>query len=433
MKSKLLFTLFIIFFISSCKKEPKNYESETLKIKQVANNVYQHISYLETESWGSVPCNGMVYLNGNEAIIFDTPTNKKATKELINWIGKKKVKAVVATHFHIDCLATLEQFHAKGIKSYATKQTIELARANNEKVLPQNGFEKEKEFQIGNKTILAKYYGEGHTKDNIVGYVPSEKVLFGGCFIKQVKAPKGNLEDANTSAWPTSVKKLKKELTDIKVVIPGHGKSGGTELLDYTIKLFEKEKKKYVFFLHNRFLEEHDLEESHPEYGRTEYKEIIAAFEKRKLTVISEQRKGNVNAREYASRIVNQIDSLVTKGVKPEHITVVGTSKGGYIAQYVSTLANNPKLNFVFVASFQNSDLENIPEINFCGNILNIYEKTDPFGQSAIKRKQNSTCEIAHFKEIELHTGMKHGFLFKPLKEWIEPAAKWANGNYEME
>lgn len=193
----------------------------------------------------------------------------------------------------------------------------------------------------------------------------------------------------------------------------------------------EKENR-FIFFLHNRFLETHELNELHPEFGRTEYKEILSKFEKSGFIVISEKRNGNVNAREYALGIVNQIDSLIANGVVPEHITIIGTSKGGYIAQYVSTLANNPKLNFVFVASFRISDLENIPEINYCGNILTIYEKSDPFGVSAIGRKENSTCKIKHFKEIELNTGMGHGFLFKPLKEWIEPSIKWANGNYSM-
>lgn len=156
-------------------------------------------------------------------------------------------------------------------------------------------------------------------------------------------------------------------------------------------------------------------------------------FERSGLTIISEKREGNVNAREYAEGIVTQIDSLLTGGIEPGKITVAGTSKGGYIAQYVSTLANNPDLNFVFIASFRNSDLENIPEINFCGNILTIYEKSDPFGVSAIGRKENSSCEIKNFEEIELNTKMGHGFLFKPLDEWIEPTIKWANGNFELE
>ena len=108
------------------------------------------------------------------------------------------------------------------------------------------------------------------------------------------------------------------------------------------------------------------------------------------------------------------------RGVQPHQITLVGISKGGYIAQYVSTLVHDSDLSFVFSASFRDVDMANIPEINYCGNILTIYEKSDPFGVSAMPRKINSTCSIGYFKEIELNTGMGHGFLFQPLKEWIE-------------
>lgn len=432
----LLQILIIALVFNSCKPNKQvyeNYKSEVLKIERISGNVFQHISYLETKSLGTVPCNGIIYINGNEAIVFDTPTNEKASSELINWIGEKDIKAVVVTHFHIDCLGGLNEFHSNGVKSFATNQTIRLAKEDKRETLPQKGFDKEHKFRIGNDDVLTKYFGQGHTKDNIVGYISSEKVLFGGCLIKSLNAPKGNLADANTENWSKTVEKIKSEFTEIKNVIPGHGKSGGTELLDYTINQFKVYNERFVFFLHNRFLETHELEEFHPEYGQTEYKEILLELEKSGLKVISEKRSENVNAREYAQGVVNQIDSLISNGVKPNKITVVGTSKGGYIAQYVSTLVNNPELNFVFIASFQDNDIQNIPEINYCGNILTIYEKSDPFGVSALERKKTSTCEIKHFKEIELNTKMGHGFLFKPLKEWIEPTTKWANGNYNLE
>jgi len=190
---------------------------------------------------------------------------------------------------------------------------------------------------------------------------------------------------------------------------------------------------RFVFFLHNRFLETHALDEAHPQFGRAEYKEILAEFENNEFQVISEKRDGNVNARTYAIKVVAQIDSLIKKGIQPGNITVVGTSKGGYIAQYVSTFANNPDLNFVFIASFGNEDIQDMPEINYCGNVLTIYEKSDPYGVSAIERKTSSTCAIKHFEEIELNTGLGHGFLFQPMKEWMEPTIQWANGNYQLE
>jgi hypothetical protein len=188
---------------------------------------------------------------------------------------------------------------------------------------------------------------------------------------------------------------------------------------------------KYIFFLHNRFLETNQLDAIHPEYGRVEYNEILQKFRNNDFTVVSEKRTSNVNALDYAETIHQQIDSLFNKGVLPNHITVVGTSKGGYIAQYVSTIANNPELNFVFIGSFRKSDMVQIPDINFCGNILNIYEKSDPAGVSAVSRKDTSSCEINHYKDVELNTGLRHGFLFKALDVWMQPAMDWAHGKYE--
>ena len=206
-------------------------------------------------------------------------------------------------------------------------------------------------------------------------------------------------------------------------------------IISFCSILFACDKKSdetFIFFLHNRFLETHKLDELHPKFGRVEYKEIITKFESNGFKVISEKRNRNVNTREYAIKVVKEIKELIKKGINPRKITIVGTSKGGYIAQYVSTFANNQYLNFVFIGSFRNTDINRIPEINFCGNILTIYEKTDPLGTSAIERKKFSTCNIQHFKEIELNTGLRHGFLFKPLKEWMVPTMKWANGNYDL-
>jgi metallo-beta-lactamase class B len=41
------------------------------------------------------------------------------------------------------------------------------------------------------------------------------------------------------NAWSETVSRLKQQYADARIVIPGHGKSGGTELFDYTINLFK--------------------------------------------------------------------------------------------------------------------------------------------------------------------------------------------------
>jgi len=186
----------------------------------------------------------------------------------------------------------------------------------------------------------------------------------------------------------------------------------------------------YIFFLHNRFLEDHELSAKHPQYGKAAYQEILLEFEEAGFTVISEKRPTNTDVKKYAKKVVQAIDSLLEKGVLPNHITIIGTSKGGFIAQYVSTFLAQPSVNFIFIGCFQEQHIEEYPDIQFCGNILTIYEASDAYGVSAIQRKHTSRLQINEFKEIELHTNLGHSFLFQPLKEWIEPCVKWAKGEY---
>lgn len=65
-------------------------QSDDLVIIKLSDNVYQHISYLQTESWGKVACNGMIVIEGDEAIIFDTPVEIDSISES-DWLLLNKV------------------------------------------------------------------------------------------------------------------------------------------------------------------------------------------------------------------------------------------------------------------------------------------------------------------------------------------------------
>lgn len=237
----------IVAFVScSAPKEKVQresaYKTENLVINQVAENSFVHVSFLQTDDFGNVPCNGLVVTNGGEAIIFDTPANDKSSEELIRWIKETlhcRVKAIIPTHFHNDCVGGLKTFHADSIPSYANIKTIELATEKNF-LVPQNGFQDSLRLALGDSYVTVRFPGEGHTKDNVVGYFPNDNILFGGCLIKEVDANKGFLGDANVYAWSGTVERVKDAYPNIKIVVPGHGEPGGKELLDYTIKLFKK-------------------------------------------------------------------------------------------------------------------------------------------------------------------------------------------------
>ncbi len=219
------------------------YETEKLCISFLRPQVYLHTSYLKTESFGLVPCNGMLLVNEGEAVVFDSPTDDAAAGELIRFVKENlnaSIKAVVATHFHADCIGGLDEFHDHDIPSFAHQKTLDiLTEKGGSATMPKQGFEDEFVFKIGGKEVLTSFFGEGHTLDNIVGYFPHAQTIFGGCLIKEPGAGKGNLEDANTAAWSATVRKLKARYPDAELVIPGHGKAGGQDLLNYTIGMFE--------------------------------------------------------------------------------------------------------------------------------------------------------------------------------------------------
>lgn len=235
-----------IISCSSKKQEaafkPKEvYKSGSLIVTQIAEHSFLHTSYKQTNDFGNVPCNGLVVMNGNEAIVFDTPTNDSSANELISWIKETlhcSINAVIPTHFHDDCLGGLKAFDDHHIPSYAFYKTIELAKANNYTV-PQNSFSQPLSLKLGNETITATHFGEGHSKDNVVGYFAADEILFGGCLIKELEAGKGFLGDANIAEWPSTVEKVKKNYPGVKIVVPGHGNVGDKQLLDYTIQLFK--------------------------------------------------------------------------------------------------------------------------------------------------------------------------------------------------
>jgi hypothetical protein len=183
---------------------------------------------------------------------------------------------------------------------------------------------------------------------------------------------------------------------------------------------------KYLIFLHNRFIEGHGPLEEHPSYGRAEYQEILTRFRKDGFIVLSEKRPENTDVELYAGKVKAQIDSLLHAGARPENITVVGTSKGGYIAQYVSSLSRDPKLNFVFIGSSFADDIKGVDDITLYGRVLSITEASDTGRVDLSTQARFKRSKLEDFREILLHTNLHHGFLFKALDAWIVPTEKWA-------
>ncbi|MBP8156354.1 MAG: subclass B1 metallo-beta-lactamase [Leadbetterella sp.] len=240
MKYFIYFLFIPLLFACNPSKSLVSKNEKQLAFYKIKKNTFVHISFLQTQTWGKVGCNGMIYIHKNQAFIFDTPADNETSEALIKTVEEQKIKikGVIVNHFHNDCLGGLEAFHKKGIKSYASEKTIELAKKDSVTV-PQIGFKEKLTLRIGKKEIVNQYLGEAHTKDNIISFIPSENTMFGGCMVKELNAGKGFLGDANEKEWSNTIRNVKTTFPNIEKVIPGHGKVGGPELLDYTIRLFE--------------------------------------------------------------------------------------------------------------------------------------------------------------------------------------------------
>jgi len=185
-------------------------------------------------------------------------------------------------------------------------------------------------------------------------------------------------------------------------------------------------KARYLFYMHGRIVEIKGIRPTSARYGVYEYEKIVETLANKGFIVISEARKQGTNARQYARKVVAQVNRLIQAGVPPSHITVVGASKGSLIAMQVSTILRNKEVNFVFMAGCIDMVLYKY-DIDFCGNILSIYDEKDEIAGTCEKFFKNSTG-INKYKELKLKVGTGHGILYKPLKEWIDPVVQWAKG-----
>ena len=76
---------------------------------------------------------------------------------------------------------------------------------------------------VGGQKIESRFLGEAHTKDNIVTWIPSEHILFGGCQVKSLGSAKGNLADANVDAWSETTRRIKAAYKDAGSLYRGMG------------------------------------------------------------------------------------------------------------------------------------------------------------------------------------------------------------------
>lgn len=214
--------------------------SRDVQLRHLTENVWVHTTFAETPDYGRIPANGLVVVDANEAMLIDLPWTDELTARLLDWMAQNwqvTVRTVVPTHFHEDCMGGLTEAHRRGITSYALDKTVALAKEK-ELPVPQHAFEKDLSLRCGQTPVELRYFGAGHTTDNIIAWLPRQQVLFGGCLIKAMNARSlGNTSEGNLNVYPATLRKVRASYPEAQVVVPGHGAWGPIELIDHTLSL----------------------------------------------------------------------------------------------------------------------------------------------------------------------------------------------------
>ncbi|WP_083631118.1 subclass B1 metallo-beta-lactamase [Labilibacter marinus] len=225
--------------------EEKIFIDKTLQLVHLKDSIFLHVSWYPYGGGKPYPSNGLLVVKNGKAIMIDTPPDNKKTKKLYEFLLSKmniEVTYLIPGHFHIDCMGGIDFLHKQGVHSLCGSMTYEKCKTEG-LTLPNEYFKKEKVLNFNGLTAECKYFGGGHSFDNITVWLPESKVLFGGCMIKDVKANgMGNLSDASVNEWDGTVMKIQDEYPQAEIVIPGHGDYGGKELLAHTIEVVQNYK-----------------------------------------------------------------------------------------------------------------------------------------------------------------------------------------------
>ncbi|HUJ24250.1 MAG TPA: MBL fold metallo-hydrolase [Bryobacteraceae bacterium] len=229
----------VAFFVAGGDAEPGT-------VKQIVPGVWFREGDLDKLGH----CNNVIIEMKDYLIVVDAnfPSGARLAMEAAKKASDKPVKYVFDTHHHGDhsygnavwTQAGATTLAYKGVpeemKRYeparwqaTAKERKDVAELNLPSVEPPKQTFDKSPFILKDDTREVRFYffGWAHTRGDGFVYLPKEKVLCSGD--AAVNGPYNYTADANVGNWPKVVAAAEK--LDVQHVLPGHGGSGGKEIL----------------------------------------------------------------------------------------------------------------------------------------------------------------------------------------------------------
>jgi glyoxylase-like metal-dependent hydrolase (beta-lactamase superfamily II) len=215
-----------------------------LSVRELQPGVWLHRSWGRDSTGVRAPANGLVVRDADGLVIVDTPWGNPSTAALLDWIAREldePVRRVIVTHAHDDRMGGARVVRERAIPLLAAPRTVEIAAARRAEHLPMPlaGLDEDDAVLVG--TLEVYNPGAAHTPDNVVVWLPEQRVLFAGCIARSADATSlGFSGDADLARWPEAIRRVKQRYPEAALVVPGHGNPGAATLLDRTRALLAR-------------------------------------------------------------------------------------------------------------------------------------------------------------------------------------------------
>ena len=219
-------------------------DSVLLKPVQVAPHTYfvQGRPEVGSSSNQNFISNAGFVITPNGVVVVDALGSPILAQKLLAEIKKitnQKVTAVIVSHYHADHVYGLQEFKKVGAIIYAqgegrnylssetAKQRLIASRidfapwinANTKLISADVWIDQKTKLNIGGVEFLITRVGPAHAPEDLMVYVPSEKVLFAGDLVFRGRIP--FVGNADSKGWLLALDEIEK--LNPNIVIPGHG------------------------------------------------------------------------------------------------------------------------------------------------------------------------------------------------------------------
>ena len=223
---------------------------------QVAPHSYfvQGQSALGTPANRNFISNAGFVVTDTSVVVIDalgSPALARRLLQEIRRITPKPVSHVLVTHYHADHIYGLQAFKEAGAtivahrlgRDYLQSDTAQLRlQASRQQLAPwvdgrtrlvaaDRWLEGATDLTIGGIVFQIRPVGPSHSPEDLVFYLPSERVLFAGDLVFRGRIP--YVGQADSKHWITALDELLK--FDAQVIVPGHGPQSNSAAQDLTL------------------------------------------------------------------------------------------------------------------------------------------------------------------------------------------------------